>query len=101
MPVWQSQDILDRKDNSLNVYYNGGSIIKLEWKNEFKGQIHFEYVPLERESDYWLFEFQNGNTSLKQNKKDVIDINNFEPRSLERIKNRILKFYPNDSEKGT
>jgi hypothetical protein len=89
-----------RKNNSLNVYYNGGSIMKLEWKNEFKGQIHFEYVPFQRESDYWPFEFQTGNISLKQNKTEAIAINNFEQKSLEMIKSRVRKFYPNDSEKG-
>ncbi len=74
--------------------------MKLEGTKEFKGQIHFEYVPFQRERNYWPFEFQNGNISLKQYKNEAIAINNFEQRSLERIKNRVRKFYPNDSEKG-
>ena len=87
-----------RKDNSLNVYYNGGSIMKLEWKNEFKGQLHFEYVPLQVDKPYLQFAFQDGNISLE--KYQTIDINNFEKKSLERIKKRVSNFFPHDSEKG-
>jgi hypothetical protein len=38
-PIWWKHLIQDkeryieiRKDNSINIYYNGGSIMKLEWK---------------------------------------------------------------------
>ena len=44
------------------------------------------------------FDFQNGMIALLEPK--IISINSFEKKSLERIKNRILKFYPNNSEKG-
>ena len=41
-----------RKDNYLNVYHNGGSIMRLKGAKEFKAEIHIEYIPLTRESNY-------------------------------------------------
>jgi len=87
-----------RKDNYLNVYHNGGSIMRLEGAKEYKAKIHTEYIPLNKTSDYVPFDFQNGMIALLEPK--IISINSFEKKSLERIKNRILKFYPNNSEKG-
>ena len=87
-----------RKGNHLNIYHNGGSIMKLEWAGEYKAKIHFEYIPLQKDKDYLPFDFQNENISLE--KHETISINNFEKESLERMKKKIRKFYPNDSEKG-
>ena len=87
-----------RKGNYLNIYHNGGSIMKLEWAGEYKAKIHFEYIPLQKDNDYLPFDFQNDNISLE--KHETISINNFEKETLDRIKKRIRKFYPNDSEKG-
>jgi len=87
-----------RKDNYLNVYHNGGSIMRLNGTKKYKAKIHIEYIPLNKTSDYLPFEFQDGNLSLNELK--AIDINNFGKESLERIKKRVRKFYPNDSEKG-
>ncbi len=87
-----------RNGNHLNVYHNGGSIMKLEGTSEYKAKINIEYVPLNKTSDYFPFEFQNGNISL--NELHTISINNFEKEALEKIKKRVRKFYPNDSEKG-
>jgi hypothetical protein len=87
-----------RKENYLNVYYNGGSIMKLGGAKDYKAQIHMEYIPLNKTAEYLPFEFQDGNISLK--KLQTIDIKNFEREALERIKKRVRKFYPNDSEKG-
>ena len=87
-----------RKGKYLNVYHNGGSLMKLEGAHEYKAQIHFEYIPLYKNSDYLPFEFQDGNIAL--NGQKTIDINNFNKETLSRIKKRIKKFYPNNSEKG-
>jgi len=87
-----------RKDNYINVYHNGGCIMKLSWKNDYKAEIHIEYIPLKKVKEYWPFEFKNRDISLK--KIQTFEINNFKKEPLQRIKNRIKKFYPNDSEKG-
>ncbi len=87
-----------RKNNNLNIYHNGGSIMKLEGDKGYKAQIHIEYIPLNKPNSYLPFEFHNGNIFLNELK--TIEIDNFEKESLEGIKKRIRKFYPNDSEKG-
>ena len=87
-----------RKDNYLNVYYNGGSIMKLEGSKKYKAQIHYEYIPLHKDSDYLPYEFQDENIDFREHKP--IKINNFSNVALEKIKKRIRKFNPNNSEKG-
>jgi hypothetical protein len=87
-----------RKNNHLNVYHNGGSIMKLEGDKGYKAQIHIEYIPLNKESGYLPFEFQDGNIFLNELK--TIEINNFEKESLEGIKKRVRKVNPNASKKG-
>ena len=87
-----------RKGNTINVYYNGGSIIKLEWKGGFRATLHFEYIPLKGDTNYVSFEFSNGDISLPR--LEVMNIANFSKTSLTGLKKRIEKFYSNDSEKG-
>ena len=87
-----------RKDNSLNAYHNGGCIMKLAGAREYKAQIHFEYIPINKSGDYLAYKFDNGSVSLNEQK--TIAINDFDKESLELVKKRIIKFYPNDSEKG-
>jgi hypothetical protein len=87
-----------RKDNYLNVYYNGGSIMKLEGSKEYKAQIHYEYIPLHKDTDYLPYDFQDENIDFREHKP--IKVNNFSNVTLEKIKKRISKFYPNNSEKG-
>jgi len=87
-----------RKDNYLNLYYNGGSLMRLHWDNGFKAEIHVEYIPLKAEKAYLPYEFLANEASLTS--PGIIDINNFADQPLARIKKRIKKFYPNNSEKG-
>jgi hypothetical protein len=87
-----------RKNNSINVYYNGGSILKLEGGKAYKAQIHSEYIPLQRDHDYVSYRFDGESIELEET--ETISINSFEADTIDRIKKRIRKFYPNDSEKG-
>ena len=87
-----------RKDNSINVYHNGGSIMKLRGTKEYIAEIHIEYIPFKKDKEYWRFEFQNGDISLKE--VETFGLNNFGKEPLQRIKKRIKKFYPSNSEKG-
>lgn len=89
-----------RKDNSLNVYHNGGSIIKLEWDKGYKAKIHYKYIPYYSDKDYMSFNFQDGNIFIDEHKVEVIDIMNFSKESLKKIKKRINDFYEDESEKG-
>ncbi|MFC1817461.1 hypothetical protein ACFL0B_00005 [Thermodesulfobacteriota bacterium] len=104
-PVWWRNLISDpqiyidiRKGNHINVYFNGGSIMKLECPRAYKAQIHFEYIPLKRESNYLPLSFSENEISIPV--IEPISLNNFNTNSLEKIKKRIAKFYPNNSEKG-
>lgn len=87
-----------RKDNYLNVYYNGGAIMKLEGTKDYKAKIHFEYIPLQTDENYIGFQADCENISLQE--IQVIKIDNFSKKVLNKIKKRIRNFYPNDSEKG-
>ena len=87
-----------RKGNYISVYYNGGSLMKLEWDNGYKAGIHHEYIPLARKKDYVSFEFKDNEISL--GKMTAIDINDFDSDTLSQMKNRIRKFNENESEKG-
>jgi hypothetical protein len=87
-----------RKGNSLNVYHNGGSIMKLEGARDYRATISYEYIPLGKMNEYMPYGFQDGAISFLEGKP--IELNNFSKETLMRIKKRIKKFYPNDSEKG-
>ncbi len=104
-PLWWKNLIADsdlyidiRKDNYINVYHNGGSIMKLEGAEGYKAKIHFEYIPLEREKNYLSFKFNNDAVTLE--KHETISISNFGKGAVDKIKKRIRKFYPDNSEKG-
>ena len=63
-PLWwqnlkSDQDIYCdiRKDNYLNFYHNGGSLMRLHWDNGFKAEIHYEYIPLKADRAYLPYEF--------------------------------------------
>ena len=87
-----------RKGNYLNVYHNGGSIMRLRGTKEYKAEIHIEYIPLSRASNYHSLTFHDGGIRLDE--LQTIAIDNFAKEPLSRIKKRIQKFYPNSSEKG-
>ena len=87
-----------RKDNYLNFYYNGGSLMRLRWDNGFKAKIHCAYIPLKASRAYLPYEFTDDEAKLTS--PGIIDIKNFAEAPLTRVKKRIKKFFPNNSEKG-
>jgi len=89
-----------RKENYIDVYFNGGSIIRRLSYNRggFSGEIHYKYVPLKGEAGgYVKFDFNNG-VSIDQ--VNVLPLNNFSPNVLREIKDNIGYHYPPESEKG-
>lgn len=71
-----------RKDNSLNVYFNGGSVLKITLvRGEIKGKIH----------NYYL-----GETSSKYVNYDLYSL----PKDVKGIKEKILTRYSDSSENG-
>lgn len=71
-----------RKNNSLNVYYNGGSLLKVSLsQGKIKGKIHESYL---------------GSSGSKYIDYTLSHL----PQDAENIKCRILKRYDNTSESG-
>lgn len=91
-----------RKDNKINVYYNGGSIMKLEWvggpKGRLQAKIHFEYIPLQGDASYVQYDISGGNISLPN--PGILAVDNFSKKSRTAVKKRVGKFFSNSSEKG-
>ena len=104
-PEWWKNLIADpeiyieiRKNNYINVYCNGGSLMKLEGSDSFKAEIHVKYIPLRGKGDYLGFCFKENDISFQ--KIAPLSLNNFADESLSELKKRIKKYYPNKSEKG-
>lgn len=93
MPDWWLHLINDndlyidiRKDNSINVYYFGGSIARIEFKNDFEAKIHQKY----------LGDFEPRGKTKKGKDKfeyDLINLSVFDKRTIEEIKKQIKKTY--------
>lgn len=89
-----------RKDNYIDIYYNGGNIIRdLKFDgNNFTGSINYKYL-LSDKSEYIKYSFNN-QMVLEQNQIKLLSITDFEDISLKRIKANIGKYYSATSEKG-
>ncbi len=89
-----------RKDNSIDVYYNGGNIITgLKHNgNSYQGKIHYKYL-LPEGSEYIDYDFQGG-LSRKKSNINLLPLHSFDHNTLKRIKANISKYYPASSEKG-
>lgn len=108
-PSWWQNLISDpkiyievRKDNSIDIYYNGGNIITgLKFNNKkLSGQIHYKYL-LPNKAEYIKFNFENQNdVSLFKNHIDLIKIDSLDEKYLKIIKQNIQTYYPSNSEKG-
>ena len=72
-----------RKDNYINVYYNGGSVARIEFKNgDFSAKIHKKYFPFESD-------LSNVAKNSKYIEVDIRDI----AKNLKDIKNNIKIHY--------
>lgn len=106
-PIWW-QNLLNnpniyievRKDNYLDVYYNGGRVLNLTFTDKFKGKIHYEYIPLKSKEDYVPLEMTDDSVSIAKDFIKPLGINNFAGSELKTIQKRIEKSYPASSEKG-
>jgi hypothetical protein len=90
-----------RKDNSIEVYYKGGAIIRsLKWsprRKLFVGDINYQYIPLENERSYIPFVFDE--SSVEFGKVNIAKLDSFNKKSIKRIKSMLDKIYGKYSEK--
>lgn len=92
-----------RKDNYINAYYNGGSIMKLEFDKKngnYRAKISPKYVPFNESKNYIEYGF-SVDKSIEFERPNVWSLDNFSKKDLSTIKSRIKKSYSLDSEKGT
>jgi hypothetical protein len=109
-PIWWQNIVRNkkiyvevRKDNYINVYFNGGAILKLSYTNGFKGKIHFEYIPLkplESQNTYIPFTFSDNYLEIDTSKVGFADVDNFSDNGISAFQKRIGKFFLPSSEKG-
>jgi len=95
MPNWWFQFINDielyvdiRKDNSINIYYFGGSVARIEFKNKygFVAKVHQKY----------LGDFKPRGKTKKGNDRfeyDQINMSLFTKKGIEEIKKHIKETY--------
>jgi len=113
-PIWwknlkTAADVyVDIRKNSINAYYKGGSIIKLNYENNkgFSGEIAFEYIPTEQTlkpdgKNRIPYHFDN-NHEVEFTAADIqiAKIKQFSREWLGKIKKRIDLFNPRGSEKA-
>jgi hypothetical protein len=89
-----------RKDNTLDVYFNGGKIINLKYTDSYQGSIHFKYIPLTSRAEYVPFRISNDRIEIITDELAFADINNFDPDAVASIQNSISKYFSSASEKG-
>lgn len=75
-----------RKDNSVNVYFLGGSVARIYYKNDFEGKIHHKYLGDEE---------SNGITNNRTDKTEYrqIDFLELSENKISEIKKRIKNNY--------
>ena len=89
-----------RKNNRMNIYYITASIMRLWFaNNDFKAEMHFEYIPIQEEKTQIPFDFSTPKLDLDKSKFQIPALNDFEPEILKKIKKRIAKHNPAGSEK--
>lgn len=93
-----------RKNNYIDVYYNGGALIKKLKYSPMKcrliGEIHFKYIPVDSKKDYISYNIEEESIEVDKQNISIMSIDNFNKGSLSIIKKRIERFYPSKSEKG-
>jgi len=106
-PIWWQNLVKDpevyievRKDNYLDVYYNGGRLLSISFTHRFNGKIHFEYIPLQSQNAYLPLELTETTVGLNSYLIKIPEFRDFSKDELRGIKKRISKFYPPSSEKG-
>jgi len=92
-----------RKENTIDVYYNGGAVLKdLHYddaKKTFTASIHSKYIPLKDEGEYKPLILSSKGVKFAE-KIDTMELAQFEDTELKAVTNRIGKHHDSESEKA-
>jgi len=92
-----------RKDNTLDVYYNGGAILSdlkyIKNKNTFTAKIHPKYIPLEDDKNTQSLKLCSSGVEFT-GKIDKMALNNFDDKTIKAITDRIKYYFGSESEKA-
>jgi hypothetical protein len=90
-----------RKDNTLDVYYNGGCVITgiRHQAGGFTGSMHIKYIPLASPSPYVPLALSEAGVAFPAS-LTPLPLGHLGEDSKRRIKERINRYYPPTSEKG-
>jgi hypothetical protein len=98
----QNISIQIRKDNTLDVYYQGGAIISdLKYnpgKAVFSGRIHSKYIPLANDANYNMLVLGVSGVEFSE-KIELLSFSQFEEKTLKAITDRIGIHFDSESEK--
>jgi len=90
-----------RKDNTIDVYYNGGAILRGlkydEQKKVFKAEIHPKYIPLKDENNYKSLTLSSNGVEFTG---EIAKLDHLEDAILKAITERIKKYFDSESEKA-
>lgn len=107
-PTWWNLLVSDkdtyidiRKENYIDIYYNGGGLLKkLKYTDKgLKGNTNYKYLLTEK-SESINFSFNNSSLSISDATVDLLQFKDLDKNTLNRIKANISKYYPASSEKG-
>ena len=91
-----------RKDNYIDVYYNGGAVLKKleynETKKAFTAEIHPNYIPLD-DNDYLPLSLTSDGVKFSK-ELTTMNLSQFEEKELKFVINRIGKYHNQKSEKA-
>jgi len=92
-----------RKNNKIDVYYNGGAIlgelVYNDQKKAFSARIHNKYIPLKKDNGYKSLTLNNNDVKITSS-FEPMGFSNFESEKLKLIMSRVNKHYGSDSEKA-
>jgi len=92
-----------RKNNRIDVYYNGGAIlgdlVYDEQKRVFSARIHPKYIPLEKDNEYMTLALTDADVKIIDS-FEPMGFSNFENDKLKLIMARVGKYHDSESEKA-
>jgi hypothetical protein len=90
-----------RKDNTIDVYYNGGAILSgLKYdRQKFTASIHPKYIPIQDDHIYRPLSLDSSGVEFT-GQFDPLAFSQFEDEKIEAVTKHINKYYGSESEKA-